>query len=404
MLEERRIRVGKGLSIASRTPAPDWRALRAEFPIVSRLTYLNTASGAPLPRRAAEAGQAYYRDMLLEGDAAWPRWEAQRERVRERLARLLNASPGEVAFTSGASHAFTLIAALLGPPAQVVAMADEFPRVLVPFQRHGDAIALVESDPDGTVGIDRIEAAITARTRAVVTSAVMHGTGFRQDLAALGALCRARGIPLVVDATQALGIVPVDVRRDGIDILAFAGYKGTFGGHGIGAICCRRERLDAPAAAPWRSARDPRSRGAPAGDSDSPAAWLEMGIPPVPGILALGGGLELLEEIGVERVEARIHELTDFLHAQLDARGFEIASPRARSRRAGITIVRADDAPAIVTALAAAGVVVSARGAGVRVSLHVFNVEEEIDRLVEAMASIRGGAAPAPPAPPDPPI
>ena len=159
-----------------------WRALRSEFPAAARVTYLNTASAALLPRRAAEQGQRFYAEMLLEGDAARPRWESQRAHVRGQVAAILNASPAEIALTSGASQAFTLLAALLGPPSHVVAMRDEFPRVTIPFRRHGDQIAWVESGDTGDIPVVRIALAITPRTREVIASAVMLASGFSKDL------------------------------------------------------------------------------------------------------------------------------------------------------------------------------------------------------------------------------
>ena len=369
----------------------EWSAVRVEFPIATRATYLNTASAAPVPRRAAERGQQYYAELLTEGDAAWARWEPALERVRAQVAELLHAPVDDIAFTAGASHGLTLVAALLGPPAHVVAMADEFPRVTIPFGRHGDDITLVPSDPAGVVPIERIADAIQPSTRAVITSAVMHGTGFRQDLAALSRVCRARRVPLIVDASQAVGIVPVDVDANGIDALVFAGYKGTMGGHGSGAMYVRGTLLEGPDAARWRRARDQ----APLSDRErrrtTPSALLELGAPPLAALLALGGGLELLSEVGMPRVEQRVHALTEYLHSLLDARGLVVASPRPRAQRAGITVVRMADAATVVRALAAAGIVASARGEGIRVSVHIFNVEEDLDRFVDALAAIRDG-------------
>jgi cysteine desulfurase / selenocysteine lyase len=371
----------------------DWAIVRAEFPAASRYTYLNTAGAPPVSRRAASAAQRYYDEMLADGDLPWPHWVDQVERARARVARLLHADPREIAFTYSASHAFNLLAPLLGAPAHVVAMDDEFPSGTLPWLQYGDRLTFVPSANDGEIAIDAIDRAITAHTRAVVTSSVMYRTGFRQDLRALADLCRRRDVRLVVDASQSIGVVDIDVHRDGIDALAFSGYKWTMAGYGIAVlyIWCELLRAAKLPAAGWWSARDPEAVIHDRLDLKDTAAALEVGSPHFAGIFALGGSLAVLEEIGQPVVGARIEALTDYLHRRLEEEGFDIASPRDRSRRAGITIVRMEKAPAVVEALASAGIIVSARGAGVRISVHIFNLEADVDRCVAALAACRRG-------------
>jgi selenocysteine lyase/cysteine desulfurase len=383
----------------------DWLAVRAEFPAASRYTYLNTAGAPPVSRRAASEAQRYYREMLEEGDLRWPQWLEQVEVVRARAAALINAHPDEIAFTFSSSHAFTLLAQLVGPPAHIVAMRDEFPSSTIPFLQHGDELTFVHARADSTVALEDIEAAITPRTRAVVSSSVMYATGFRQDLSALAAVCRRRGVRLLVDATQSIGVVPIDVKADPVDALVFSGYKWTMAGYGIGVMYVARELLQSARVpvAGWWSARDPEAVINDRLDLKPTAAVFEVGCPHFAGIFALGGSLDLLAELGAGAVQERVTELTDYLHERLAAAGFEIASPREKARRAGITIVGSERAAEIVAALAQAGIVVSARGAGIRVSVHVFNVERDVDRFVGALQALRRGetlpARPTPSAP-----
>jgi cysteine desulfurase / selenocysteine lyase len=384
--------------MSSTSPGVDWGLVRAEFPAASRYTYLNTAGAPPLSRRAAGEARRYYDEMQADGDLPWPRWLEQVEGVRVRVARILAADPSEIAFTYSASHAFSLLASLLGPPAHVVTMDDEFPSATLPWLQHGDRLTFVPSRAHGDVPLDDVAAAIEPATRAVVTSSVMYRTGFRHDLRALGELCRRRGVRLVVDASQSMSVVDIDVKRDGIDALAFSGYKWTLAGYGIGALYVSREllrRSKLPTAG-WWSARDPEAVIHDRLELKDTAAALEVGSPHFAGIFALGGSLELLEEIGYETVAARVHELTDYLHRRLDEEGLDIASPRAREKRAGITIVRVDDAARVVERLASAGIIVSARGAGIRIAPHVFNLESDIDRAVAALAAIRRGESVSP--------
>jgi cysteine desulfurase/selenocysteine lyase len=376
----------------------DWSLVRAEFPAATRYTYLNTAGAPPVSRRAASEARRYYDEMLFEGDLPWPRWLEEVEGVRGRVARLLHAEPDEIAFTVSASHAFNLVAQMSGGAGHIVAMQDEFPSATLPWLQQGHHLTFVPSDANGEISLEAIEQAIATDTRAIVTSTVMYRTGFRQDLRAIADVCRQRGVRLVVDASQSMGVIDVDVHRDGIDALAFAGYKWTMAGYGIGALYVSRDMLGrarSPVAG-WWSARDPEAVINDRLDLKPTAAVMEVGCPHFAGIFALGGSLELIEEIGQQALAARVSQLTDYLHSELDEAGFEIASPRDTARRAGITIVRMDNAPGVVDALAAAGIIVSARGAGIRISVQVFNLEADIDRCVAALRALRRGDTIAP--------
>jgi selenocysteine lyase/cysteine desulfurase len=379
-------------------PRIDPRLVRAEFPSLARWTYLNAAGAPPIARRAADAAQRFYAEMASDGDLAWDRWLRDMERVRESLARLLHAAPAQVAFTAGASHGLSLLVPMLGPPAHVVLMDDEYPSATLPFLNAGYRATFVRARTDGVIPLDDIDAAIEPDTRAVVTSTVMFRTGFRHDVAALAERCRARGVRLIVDASQSLGAFPVDVERDGVDALISSGYKWLMAGFGVGVLYLRREIFEAAGApvAGWFSQRDPDAFVHDRLDLKASAGVLEVGSPNLAGIFALGGALDLLAEITPAAIETHIHALSEYLHAALERHRFEIASPRVRAQRAGITIVRTADAGTLVARLADAGIVVAARGAGLRVSVHLFNTERDVDHVVAALDALRA-ATPIPP-------
>ena len=335
----------------------------------------------------------YHEEMLAEGDAPWDRWLDEVEMVRSNVARLLNAAPEEIAFTYSSSHGMNLVAQILRPRGEVLTLADEFPSSTLPWLQQGCAVRFLESGPAGRVTIPAVEAALSPDTAVHVTSHVQYATGFRQNLEDLGALCTDRGISLVVDGSQAVGALPVDVHAGHLDALVFSGYKWPMAGYGI-AVLYLAKRLVKPDRFPtagWMSAREPERLINNRLDLKDSAAGLEVGCPHFAGIFALGAAVDLLEEIGIARIEGRIRELTDYLHAALTDRGFTIASPTDPADRAGITIVALDEAPAIVDALARWGILVAARGRGVRVSVHVFNASDDLDRLVDALAELAPG-------------
>jgi selenocysteine lyase/cysteine desulfurase len=368
----------------------NWREIRALFPAAEHYTYLNTAAAPPLSVLAAREGKRYYDEMADYGDVAWESWLSRAEQIRDKLAAFVNAEARSVAFTYSTSHGMNLIAGMLGHCGDVLCPADEFPSCTLPWLQHRYRVDFVGSGDHGVIDLNDIEKSIAAKTSIFVTSFVQFATGFRQDLVALGRLCRDRNLVLVVDATQGMGVFPIDVTNSGIDFLVFSGYKWAQAGYGIGGLYVAPRFLN-PTSFPvagWWSVRDPEAVVNDRLDLKETAAALEVGCPQFAGIFALGAALTLFEEIGKSRIEHRIHELTDYLHQQLKAERFSIASPFKREQRSGITIVEMRDAPDVVRQLAKRKIIVSARGKGLRISVHIFNNFDDIDRLIAALREV----------------
>jgi cysteine desulfurase/selenocysteine lyase len=368
----------------------DWNQIRALFPAAERYTYLNTAAAPPLSVVAAREGKRYYDEMAEYGDVAWESWLSQAEQIREKLAAFVNAEARSIAFTYSTSHGMNLIAGMLDRCGDVLCPADEFPSCTLPWLQQRYRVDFVSSRERGVIDLDDIRKSITANTRVLVTSFVQFATGFRQDLVALGRLCEARNLTFVVDATQGMGVFPIDVVNSGIDFLVFSGYKWAQAGYGVGGLYVAPRFLN-PTSFPvagWWSVRDPEAVVNDRLDLKETAAALEVGCPHFAGIFALGAALTLFEEIGKPRIEERIHELTDRLHGRLDAERLNVASPLKREQRSGITIIEMRDAPDIVKRLAERKIIVSARGKGLRVSVHIFNNFDDIDRLIAALREV----------------
>lgn len=367
----------------------DWREARALFPSVDKTVYLNTAGGGPLSERSAAAGRAYYDQSLEDGDIHWDAWLEQVERVRGKLARFLNAAPANVAFTPNASTGLNVAAHMLRGDGRVLAVADEFPSCTLPFLQLGYDVDFVATAPDGTLEIDALEAAASEQTAVLAVSFVQYKFGFRNDLERLGVFCRERELAFVVDATQGLGAFPIDVAANHADFLSFSAYKWATSGYSIGAVYLS-DRFLTPERYPmvgWRSARDPYALVYDSLDLTPGAQALEQGHPPFPGIFALGASLDLVAEIGIDRIAARIVELARYLHERLDAAGIGVLSTRDEGHLSGITVAAAQDPSEVVARLRAEGIIVSTRGAGIRVSVHYYNNRADIERFVAALAA-----------------
>ena len=192
---------------------------------------MNHAGLSPLPERVAEAVRSFAEEALQLAPGTSARWERRAEDAREGFARLIGARPSEVAFARNTSDGLSLVAFGLDwrDGDNVVALEDEYPSNVYPWwalRRFGVATRMVPR-PQSRFCVDDIRPWIDGRTRVLAVSAVDWQTGFRADLATLAALCRERGVLLVVDGIQAVGALRIDVRAEGIDCLAVGGHSGS---------------------------------------------------------------------------------------------------------------------------------------------------------------------------------
>ncbi len=375
----------------------DWGVIRKLFPAASACCYLNTAAGGPISTAAAEAGRSYYDATLRDGDVHWDDWLRRVEDVRGSVARLIGARSAEIAFTSNASLGINHVARRLqgtgsGPgPGSVVALRGDFPSVTLPWLQLGYAVDFLDPDDDGGITTESIAAAIQPQTGILTLGLVHYRTGFRHDLDALVGLCRDHRLLLVIDATQGLGAVAVDVSAGGVDFLACSGYKWLNAGYGNGFLYVNERHCGDHPAVGWRSARDPYALVSDELDLTPDARAIEAGHPPFPNVFALGAALDLQHQLGAATIEARVLQLNAGLREVLADAGLSVSSPTRPGAASGIALARCSDAPRLRDALAAEGVLVSARGDGIRVSAHLYNDDSDLTHLASALEGTKAG-------------
>jgi selenocysteine lyase/cysteine desulfurase len=330
----------------------------------------------------------------LTGDRRWPERNDEVERVRGLAARLLGAREAhEVTFAENTSTALSMVAEGFDwkPGDNVVGAELEFPSNVYPWMRLADRGVEYRTVPerDGRIDEDELLSRLDGRTRMLVLSWVQYASGYRADLAKLGAACRERGVLFVVDVIQGLGALDLDVERARIDIAAGAGHKWLLGPEGIAVLYVSDRVIEQlrPARSGWRSMRDLFDWSKLDVDFRPGAKGFESGTLNVYGIHALGGSLDLLLEAGMAAVEERVLALTERAAAGLAARGFDVISSRRAGETSGIvTAVHPEiGAGDLVHRLAAVDIVVAARAGRFRISPHFYNTEEEIDRCLSAL-------------------
>ncbi|MGC8642362.1 MAG: aminotransferase class V-fold PLP-dependent enzyme, partial [Isosphaeraceae bacterium] len=280
----------------------------------------------------------------------------------------------------------------------VVVPAEEYPSNIYPWMNlasRGVSPRLVPSR-EGRIWPEDLTAAMDGTTRLLAVSHVEFASGFRNDLDLLCELCHARGIAILVDAIQGLGPLSIDVRRTPIDFLAADGHKWLLGPEGAGLLYVRKDWIDRlrPLLVGWHSV---------VGSYNSPEVELrykpsaqrwEGGSFNMPGLQALSASLELLLEIGPERVSARILDRAAAVREAAARAGWKVAGSTRPADLSGIVALEHDDVPAHDAAelLRRQGVAVCARRGKLRISPHMYNDDDDIDRLRIALLACRSGS------------
>ncbi len=386
---------------------PDFGPFRELFPGASEGVFMNVAQRGLMPLPVRDAVVAY-----LEGRTGlgWEK-EALFERVegtRARFARLVNADPVEIAFTKNVTEGMGMIAGGIAwrPGDRVVLCADlEHPANVVPWynaaRKHGIEVRRVAPRKGGWLDPEAVAAAVDDRTRLVTVPTVSFAPGFVTDVERISRICREAGARLVVDAAQSVGILHTDVEALGVDALAVATQKGLLSCYGLGFLYCRREfaeELEPAALGRFGVALEEGAHETALADEGfayAPGALrFEGGNYNYLGITAVHAALALLEDWGTDAIEARARGLarrlaTGFLDVGLPvcggAPGEHLGHIVSVGTSGGGRHYTADDPAmnALHQRLTAEGVHLSIRRGVLRFSLHAYNDESDVDRVIE---------------------
>jgi selenocysteine lyase/cysteine desulfurase len=372
----------------------NWHELRTQFPVTQHWAFLDHAAVAPLPSGAVAALHEYAADLASHGIAAYARWANRITQVRAWAGQLLNTAPTNIAFTKNTTEGIGWVAE--GVPWQpgdnVVLAAEEYPSNQYPWlnlHARGVSVRAVPSRGN-TVAIDDVFAACDARTRLVSLSFVEFASGYRNDLDAIGQFCRERGLYFFVDAIQGLGVIPLDVQQTPIDFLSADGHKWLLGPEGAGLFYIRPELVEVlhPVGVGWNSVVDCYNFGTINFTLKPHAGRWEGGAYNVPGITAFGASLEWLLSLGIAKVRDRIAHLTDHLCMTAERAGLTVFSQRSPAAQSGIVALEVPgaDPHALQKRCRQAGIIVNVRNGRIRLSPHVYNTTEELDRAIACLA------------------
>jgi selenocysteine lyase/cysteine desulfurase len=372
------------------------------FEIPDDVAYFNCASLAPqlkAARRAAEAALGRRaRPWLIRGED----WFTEAEERRTLFARLAGVDADGVALVPATSYGLAVAAANLtaAPGRRVLVLGGEYPSGYYTWQafarRTGATLTTVDRR-DGQGWTEAVLGALDERTAVAAVPPVHWTDGAAVDLAAVAARARAVGAALVVDASQALGAMPLDLAAIRPDYLVTVGYKWLLGPFGLGYLYVAAERRDGrPLEENWISRRgsedfaglvDYQERYQPGARRFDVGQRTHFETTP----MAVAALRQLLDW-GVPRVAATLARLTGRIQQQVEAQGLTLTS-RARGPHLLGVRLPARARRRVAAALTDAGVFAGVRGASLRVSPHLWTTERDIDRLVAALAGAVHGAA-----------
>jgi selenocysteine lyase/cysteine desulfurase len=373
---------------------------RALFPNLEARAYLAHASVSPASRPVQEAVAALLDAYARRGAGALMEWLPVRERLRQRLARLIQAQPQDLALIPNTTQGMLNIALCFPwkPGDRVLIFQGEFPANVTPWMQAGVEVSFLPLPRVRNPEIlSTLEAELAKGARLVTVSAVQFQTGLAMPLQEVGAMCRRYGAALFVDAIQAAGVVPLDVQEAGIDFLACGSHKWLMGMEGAGFLYVSPEWVEKlrPRMAGWLSHEDPLGFLSPGGsglDYQRPirkrADFLEPGTGNLLGHVALEAAVALIEELGVPAIHAHVNSYLDALEQGLERHGF--ASLRSARRSGTLSVLPPSgwSLGDIHRGLARRGIVCSAPDGCLRLAPHWPNHRDEVPFVLAAVDEI----------------
>lgn len=372
-------------------------AWRPEFPILEKTVYMISNSMGAMPRGVYDKLHEYADVWARRGVRGWDEgWWALSQVVGDKIGRILGAPPGTVSMHQNVTIASAVILSALdfsGRRNKVVMTAMDFPSVIYLHQRFlppEARLVLVPTEDGISIPLDRLLEAIDEETRLVATSLVLYKSAFIQDAVAIIRRAHAVGAYVALDVYQATGTVPFDVQALGVDFVVGGCHKWLCGGPGGGYLYVRPDlgaRLE-PRLTGWFAHARPFQFELEH-DYQAPAYRFLNGTLPLPALYAVQPGLDIVHQIGVEAIRAKSMRQTARLIELAEGRGWKVTAPRNPAQRGGTVAIDVPDGYTVSEKLVRRNFMVDYRpGAGIRVSPHFYNSDDELELTVREIEKI----------------
>jgi cysteine desulfurase / selenocysteine lyase len=372
------------------------RAARRLFPVTDTTAYFNTAT-VGLASRALLAAYRSYIDDWAENGLDYARGEAAGENARTAVAKLMGAERSDVALIASVSAAAGLVAAQFGPASRghnVVIGEREYSSNHYPWRLLKNKGYEVRQVPfrNGGLEPEDVGMRVDGGTVLVAFSGVQTATGHRSDISAISAIARSVGAIVFVDGSQLVGAVPVSEDLGGVDVLAVSDHKFLLNaGRGVGYCYLSREIQDrfVPINAGWKAGRVPlESFFGPTLDLSPTASRFDNSIS---WLAAVGNeaALSVFDLFGAEDIYGRNRELAGILRAALSEVGRPAVDLPEVNRSSIVSVPLGDTEPThLLAELKRRGIICAARDGNLRLAVHFYNHEDDIDRVVRALSQL----------------
>jgi kynureninase len=371
---------------------------RAEFPILERTTYMISNSLGAMPRGVYDSMRAYADSWAERGVRAWEEgWWEMAVSVGDKIAPLIGAGPGEISLHQNVTLTQAVISSCFdfqGPRNKIVMVDLEFPSIQYFYyeqRRRGARVEVVPASDPIRIDLERLLAAIDETTLLVPISLVLFRSSYIVDARAIIERAHRVGAQVILDAFQAAGTIPLNVRSLGVDFAVGGVLKWLCGGPGVAYLYVRedlRAKLS-PSLTGWIAHRRPFAFETGAIDAREDSFRYLNGTPHIPALFACQPGLGILNQVGTHAIREKSIRMTARLIEGAKSRGWKVNTPENPAERAGTVSVECPHAYEVCQELLAREILVDYRPkAGVRISPHFYNREEECDFTIAQMEEI----------------
>jgi len=365
--------------------------IRKEFPELKDIVYLNNAAISLMPTRSKKALIESLKDREYSGEKRTDIRNQRERRTREKIAKLIYSSYQDICTVSNTSEGLNIIAQGLDLKERenVVIVRHGFPGNAVPWlnlKKKGVAIKIVESEY-GEDATEKILATVDDATKVLAISFVEWIDGFKYDLDMLGNFCHKKGIIFVVDAIQGVGAMKLDVQSSKISFLSNGGFKWLMSPNGTGFIYVDKKLLpvlDMKYLGYLSLAKGPMDFDYDLTLKDG-AKKFRLGSINDTGIAAMERSLDLILELGIEKIQDHILNLIRYAGEKIKSKGYDVLGDFPDKSRSGILSFRGKGIEEVYQRLIERNVIVSFRKKWIRISPHFYNKRDDIDRMLELL-------------------
>jgi kynureninase len=371
---------------------------RVEFPIVQDSIYMISNSLGAMPRGAAEGLSRYAATWAARGIRAWEEtWWEMAGQVGDKVAAIIGAPKRSISMHENVTTAEAVILSCLQPKdrrRKIVCLEMDFPSLIYLYRAHeawGYDVTVVAGEADLTMSVARLVEAIDESTLVVALSHVLFRNSYIMDVRPVVERAHAVGARVILDTYQSAGIIPVNVTALEVDFAVGGCLKWLCGGPGNAFLYTQPDLLPhlSPRITGWVSHSDPFAFDVGPARARADAMRMMNGTPSIPAYYAAMAGLDIVREIGVERIRAKSKRMTRHLLDLIDRSHFVSTAPRDPDRIAGTVALMVPDAKYVARALKARDFLVDYRvNAGIRISPHFYNTLSELDGLMDEVVRI----------------